>query len=335
MAMARRSIGPTAKPWAFGVLLAFVTSSPVWAQTMARLTVTPWKGTDLAETYDHPLVQFQGNVNNVDDQTEVFFWDSFGRVRFDRHQQDSPFAAYRILTIDAGTDSQKLIKSTMDEFDLGIGFHIGRFGGWDVSSLLGAGYSSTHPFVHTTGIFGIGHLEAQHALDANDSLVLSVDYEGNGGFLPDVPLPGFAFVRHDAKLDAMVGYPYSRLLWRPVDPIELIATYNVPYTAEADVEYALIKHFGLYANAANFFQGFVVAPNSGVPAGDITNRQFYQMRRVEAGIRFIFDPWVDASIGVGYAFDQAFSRGFDVRNLEPIGHISNEPYIALVLRGTF
>src|SRR5215468_67958 len=106
MAMTPRSVGPTAKPWALGVLLAVVTSSAVEAQTMSRLTVTPWKGTDLAETYDHPLMQFQGNVNNVDDKTEVFFWDSFGRVRFNRQQQDSPFAAYRILTIDAGTDSQ-------------------------------------------------------------------------------------------------------------------------------------------------------------------------------------------------------------------------------------
>jgi hypothetical protein len=91
----------------------------------------------------------------------------------------------------------------------------------------------------------------------------------------------------------------------------------------------LAPHFGLYANTANFFQGFVTA------SGDITNRQFYQMRRVEAGFRVIDNPLFDASIGIGYAFDQEFSRGFDVRNMRPIGHISNEPYIAIVLRGTF
>ena len=59
------------------------------------------------------------------------------------------------------------------------------------------------------------------------------------------------------------------------------------------------------------------------------------MRRVEAGVRFIFDPWIDASLGIGYAFDQSFSTGFDVRNLTTFSRISDEPYLSLVLRGTF
>ena len=104
----------------------------------------------------------------------------------------------------------------------------------------------------------------------------------------------------------------------------------MPYTADADIEYRLMPHFGLYADVGNFFQGFVIHTT------DVsTNRQFYQMRRAETGVRFIFDPWVDASVGVGYAFDQGFSDGFDIRDMRPIGHISNEPYIAFVLRGRF
>jgi hypothetical protein len=50
-------------------------------------------------------------------------------------------------------------------------------------------------------------------------------------------------------------------------------------------------------------------------------------------VRFIFDPLIDASIGIGYAFDQSFSDGYDVRSLRPVAQISNEPYIAIIVHG--
>jgi hypothetical protein len=320
--------------WKIALLLFVVVTGSARAQTMSRLTLDPWHGTDLAETYDHPLIEQHGHADNNPSGSQVFWWDSYGRVRFNRQEQESPFVAYRVLAIDAGTDSQ-FIKSSMWDIDLAVGIHLGQVDGWKVSTVLGAGYSSTHPFVHTTGIFGIGHLLFERPIDDNDALVLSVDYEGNGGFLPDVPLPGFAFVHREEKIDYVLGYPLSKIVWRPAPPWEFSVNYTVPFSGDVDAEYHVAKHFGLYANAANFFQGFVVARSANNPTGDITNRQFYQMRRVETGVRLIFDPWIDASLGIGYAFDQEFSTGFDVRNLTPFSHISNEPYISLVLRGTF
>jgi hypothetical protein len=76
-------------------------------------------------------------------------------------------------------------------------------------------------------------------------------------------------------------------------------------------------------------QGIVIAKQ------DTIDRQFFQMRRVELGFRLIYTPLVDAGIGIGYAFDQGFSEGYDVRSLRNIAHISNEPYISLVLHGKF
>jgi hypothetical protein len=316
-------------------LVLIVSSGAARAQTLTRMTIDPWRDNDLAETFDHLVFEKHGQADNNPSGSQVFWWDSFGRVRFSRQDQDSPFVAYRILTIGAGTDSQ-FIKSSMLDMSISAGFQLGEIAGWRASTVLGVGYSSTHPFVHTTGIFGVGHLTFDRPLDdAGNSLALSIDYEGNGAFLPDVPLPGFAFIHRDPKLDYALGYPMSKLTWRPIDPVEISARYDVPYSASIDAEYRLAKHFGLYANAANFFQGFVVARSATNPTGDITNRQFYQMRRVETGVRFMFDPWIDASIGIGYAFDQTFSTGFDVRNLTTFSSISNEPYIALVLRGTF
>jgi hypothetical protein len=303
-------------------------TSVAGAQSMARYTLDTWQDRDLAETYDHPLLETGGHVNGDSANDEISHWDSYGRVRINRDDKDAPFFGYRVLFSDASTGSP-LIHSAMDEFDLALGLHLGQIADWDISTMLGVGYSNTHPFVNSQGYFGIGHLTAEHHFDDNNSIVLSMDYEGNGGLLPDVPLPGFAFLHHEQKLDVMFGYPMSSVRWRPMDKLEITASYTVPYSADLDVEYRVVPHFGLYGDAANFFQGFIT--NN----GDIGDRQFFQMRRVETGVRVIFDPWVDAALGIGYAFDQGFSVGEDVRNLTPITHVSNEPYIALIIRGRF
>ena len=297
-------------------------------QMFSRALQEAWSGQDLAETHDHPVIETAGHVSNQSSDSQVFWWDSFGKVRFNRNDPDSPLIEYRLLTIGAGTEGSS-IKATMDEIDAALGFHVGKLGDWDVAAMLGAGFSSTHPFVNSTGVFGIGHLTAEQAIDRQNSLLVSVDYQGNSGLLPDIPLPGFAWIHRSKSFDALMGYPLSRIRWQMTQRLVFALQYNVPYSADADLEYRITRHLGLYANAANFCQGFVLA------SGDITNRQFYQMRRVEAGVRFIRQPLIDASIGVGYAFDQEFSSGYDVQNLQPIGQISNEPYLALVVRGTF
>ncbi len=297
-------------------------------QSSARSTLEPWNGQDLAITFDHPVDEMSGHANNAPTDSQVLWWDSFGRVRLDRQDPNSPFAAYRVLTIDAGTDSQ-YIKSTMDDFELSAGFHLAQLAGWDITTVLGAGYSGTHPFVNEKGIFGIGDLMAKYPITDNTSVVLAVDYAGNSSLLPDIPLPGFAIMHRSHDLDFMLGFPMNRLVWRPVNRLELTAEYSVPYSARLNLEYRISHHVAVYGTAENFFQGFVQERS------DVTDRQFFQMRRVEAGVRLIYNPWIDAGLGVGYAFDQEFSHGYDVRNLHSFSSISNEPYLAIVLRGSF
>ena len=307
------------------------------AQSFSRFSLDTFDGKDLAETYDHPIFEVGGHVNSApqgSNESQVNWWDSFGRVRLDRNNPDAPFIPYRVLTIDAGTDS-RYIRSSMYEVDSGIGLHLGEHGGWNLGTVLGAGFSTTRGFVNANGVFGIGDFTAEHKLTNGDSLVLAVDYAGNGSLLPDIPLPGFAYIHNSKMVDIMFGYPTSRVTYRPFRKLEITAAYQVPYSFDVDAEYRVVPHFGFYADTGNFFQGFVTAHQASTADGDITDRQFYQMRRAEFGMRFIFQPLVDASIGAGYAFDQGFSRGFDIRDLQPIGHIQNEPYLAIMLRGKF
>jgi hypothetical protein len=296
------------------------------AQSLVRMAQLPWTGKDFTSTYDNPIFEPAGHVSGSTDSERVQWWDSFGRVRINKNDPDSPFFAYRVLTSDLNSDST-VIHSTMDEFDLAVGMHWGTIADWRISTITGVGYSSTHPFVNEKGLFGIGSITAEHAIGENDAVLLSVDYAGNAGLLPDVPLPGFAWMHHDEHWNVMLGYPVNNVQWQPVSKVTVTAQYQVPYTGSVNVEYIPWEHFGFYANTSNWMQGIVIAKE------DSIDRQFFQIRRVEMGIRCIFNPLVDAGVGVGYAFDQTISEGYDVRSLRGLAHLSNEPYLSIVIHG--
>ena len=297
-------------------------------QSMGRLIAEPWNGNVCYQSYDHPIIEAGGHVNGDDSDSQVFGWDSFGRIRFDPDDQQGPFVAYHLLTLGLGTDTPAF-KTQMDEMSGVLGFHLGDVAGWDMGVTVGGGYSSTHPFVNESGVYQIGHLTAQKPIDANDSFLLAVDYEGNSSLLPDVPLPGFAFQHRGEVCTFMVGYPTSYFAWMPKWNVKIAALYEAPYTADIDLDYRMNKNYGFYSDVGNFFQGFVRSDS------DIYHRQFFQMTRVELGLRCNFDPYWDAAIGIGYAFDQNVSNGYDIRDMRGVGHISNEPYLAFIFRGGF
>src|SRR5580692_6712704 len=69
----------------------FVFCDVAGAQSMARYTLDTWQGNDIAETFDHPIVELGGHVNGDSQDTQMFHWDSYGRVRINRDDPDAPF----------------------------------------------------------------------------------------------------------------------------------------------------------------------------------------------------------------------------------------------------
>ncbi len=295
-------------------------------QSLSRFAQLPWIPGDFTSTYDNPVFEPAGHVSGSNNSERVQFWDSFGRVRINKNDPNSPFFAYRVFTSNLNSDST-VIRSTMDEFDLAVGMHWGQIADWRISTITGVGYSSTQPFVNEKGLFGIGSITAEHSVGDNDAVLLSVDYAGNDGLLPDVPLPGFAWMHHDEHWEVMLGFPVDRVIWQPIPKVKIMAEYQVPFTGRFEAEYLPWEHYGFYVGASNWMQGIVIAKE------DSIDRQFLQMRRVEAGLRVVFNPLVDVGVGVGYAFDQTISEGYDVRSLRGLAHLSNEPYLTLEIHG--
>jgi len=245
----------------------------------------------------------------------------------------APVIAYRYVT--GATDSNSpLLPDHLDKLSLAGGVYLGKVADGEVSLVGGAGWSGNNPFADANGLFGIGHVLWNRPINQTDSLVLSVDYDGGGAFLPDVPLPGFQWVHRAEKLSYGVGYPRSFVHWEIVDRLTLTANYLVPYSADAYLDYRFANHWSVFGNMANFFEAFQLDNQPD------TVRLFWQMSRAEAGIRYHNDNifkglGLDLAVAVGYAFNQSFYQGWDVRDLNETAQVSDEPYIAIILRGVF
>ena len=304
------------------------------AQTTPEMVLNPWAQNTWGETFDKALYQNQGHLKDGSgDQAQIFWWDSVGRFRFSKTDDQAPVIAYRYLTVATDSNSPAL-PDHLDKLSLAGGFHLGEFSGGQVMLVGGAGYSGDMPFNDANGLFGIGHLLWEREINDADSLVLSIDYNGGSAFLPDVPLPGFQWVHRDERLSYGLGFPRSFVSWEIIDRLTLSANYAVPYTGEAYLDYRLAKQWSVFGNVANFFEAFQLNEQPD------TVRLFQQMRRVEVGVRYRNDNIfaglsLDAALAVGYAFGQSWFTGWDVRDLDETAEVSDEPYIALILRGTF
>ena len=317
--------------------LAVGVASVAMGQTSRELVITPWPDSQWGQTTDKVLYQEQGHVKEQPGGTgrnvQMFWWDSIGRFRFDKTDPDAPEIAYRYITTNFDTHSP-LLPAHLDKVSLAGGFHLGEFEGGKLALVGGLGYSGDTPFADANGIFGIGHITWQKAMNDTDSLVLSVDYDGSGAFLPDIPLPGFEWIHRSDTLKYGLGYPYDFVTWDVDDRLSLTAEYQVPYTFDAYLDYKIGRHFSIFGNVADSFEAYQLNDQPD------TVRLFQQMSRVEMGVRYK-NPNVyagmelDAALAIGYAFEQNIYHGWDVRDLDKTAEISDVPYVALILRGTF
>lgn len=311
-------------------------TAPSHAQTTSALTLDPWTHQGFGETLDRVLYQAQADVRGADHETtQMFLWDSTGRFRLSPESGLDPRIGYRYLTVATDSNSRTL-PDTLDEISLAFGATLGEWQGGRVTVVAGAGYSGDNLFADSNGIFGIGHLTWERALSDRDTLALTLDYDGSGAFLPDVPLPGFAYShRAGADLSWTVGYPRSALDWAITPDLRLTAGYAVPFTAGISLEYRFGDGVSVFGGYSDFFNAFFQDEH------EKTDRFFLHMQRVEVGVRYVnpnllgYHLYLDAALTVGYAFDQDWSHGFDVRNLEPLQGTEGTPYVGLVIRGRF
>lgn len=317
----------------------FLSATPAYAQLDPSILRAPWDQRShkphWADTNDFITFIYGGHSKQTDKDLDLFYWPSYGRFRIDRHDDHPPITfGYNFLTL--SISGQGTGPLPLNYFDLGLvaATDLGQIApGWDLSITAGLGSANDNHWSNAQAIYGVAMLEATHPLNDNTDLRVGIDYHGNRALWPDVPLPYVQIEqRLSTELTYTIGWPQSSLLWKPSHPVTLELDYNFPVNFAAVARYDFTEHVGVFAQYKHEVSGFYL--NDGYGAPDHT-RLFYGIDQIGTGVRLTWNPWLNADLGVGYAFNQDLATGFDIRDTNSVVTPSDHLFFFITMKGTF
>jgi hypothetical protein len=303
-------------------VLCFVSSA--FAQTNSALLIAPFPKEQLVHAEAGALFLEGGHIaeKGVDEDFRLSGYGSEGRFRLNPGQLESPRVGYEFTYLDLDTSFSGLPRQLQDQ-SVAIGFPIAKYDDWIFGASVGAGYAGDSFFGDGDGYYALASLAAFKQLDETSALVLVLDYDGNRTFLPDIPLPGVAYIKRITdKLELTAGVPYSSIRWEATDQLTLELGFYIPEDLRIDIGYEVIPHWSIFGRARQQREAFFID-------GLVENhdRIIFEQRRAEAGIRYEPCAAFHADIALGYAWNGEFSQGFDSRDTDEIADISDEPYL--------
>ena len=223
---------------------------------------------------------------------------------------------------------------------VGLGTTIESDGNRRIDLLYGVGYAGLHAFTDTSGLYGLGTLVVSESAPDDRSISWMIDYNGNRPYLKHAPLPGIAFGRRwSDKTWTWLGYPYGKLQVDPEEGWRFEAEYDLGRLDGAGtLRLDMQEDLWLYGSVGSRLIGGFDEVTDGA------TRRFYRQHYLEAGVRSVFRfegifekavPFLDLSVGGGYAFGQAFETGRAIDAAGPSVRLSDEPYFLIVIAGGF
>jgi len=141
----------------------------------------------------------------------------------------------------------------------------------------------------------------------HNAWLLTLNYANNRDFLANVPLPGAAYYyRVNDQLNVLAGIPMMIVNWQPTEKVKVEASYFIPRTIHAQVDYQMLDALKLYAGFDWTNQRFLRHDR-----WDDDDRLFYFEKRVALGARWQVHEkcWID--LAGGWVFDRFWFEGED------------------------
>lgn len=210
----------------------------------------------------------------------------------------------------------------------------------ELGMVLGVGHASSDPLSDSRGWFGLATLFIDRQFAGGTYGMIGVIYDGNRSILPDVPLPIVELRRKlerdpttgrvlRSELGISLGYPESRLVWKPHEAWTFSAGLDQLDALTAGVQWDVSRHLSLEANYGGFYDQFHVADD------DPHRRHFFISQRLEAGLRYRFSERTELAFSAGYAFDQQLRRGWDLRDTQLIEKFDAGPLARISFQTAF
>jgi len=300
--------------------LAFSAASGL-AQTGPALLLKPnLSETEALEARGDAIFLQQSSTSNsgADFRLSVVEWS--GRFR-EQRENFIPRVGWDLTYLDVNTKDPSIPDKGLTDVSLAAGFELGTYSGWLTGLTVGVGYAGDTPFGEGDAWYGKATFVIGRELDPKTKLGFVLDYDGNRTYLPDIPLPGFAYIHEfDPHISYTLGVPLTSVTWKPYSPVSLEVTWTLLDRFDARLEYKLSPQWIAYGALEDRQEAFHI---EGLPAHD---RLLFEQRRVELGVRW--QPWEHTSLHIagGYAWGGDFSSGWDLRDSDHLADFSDEPY---------
>lgn len=242
-------------------------------------------------------------------------------------------------------DSDGVLPDRLIDAAVAFGTRVGdvsfleRSWAWGVAG--GVGHASSEFLDDGDGWYGVAAVAATASVGEAGRLTLGLEYDGNRVVLPDVPIPVVAYsapVRDTVFVT--LGFPINAVTWQPDDRWTLNATL-IGINGRAAVSYDLLARGDAGGPSAARLYAAVAADTLAAHAedDDANRRVFYERSTIEAGIRLrpsgASGPGPVLVLAGGYAFNQSFERGFDLRDTDTLLDLDDAPYLRLNLAMSF
>jgi hypothetical protein len=302
------------------VLLVFIAST-VRAQVGPALLQETWQRDQYFNNSEGALFEAAGHTDGAGDtDIRLSQYHALGGYRLQPGNVGSTRIGFDVLDYDVVGHDPVLPRNLMDA-KLGFVQPITTVNDWFVVLTGTVGSASNEPFSDGSGVYGGGDVIIGHRFRKDDYLFIGIDYDGNRTFLPDTPIPGFAYAgTYNDYCTFVLGLPYSQVTFQPLTGLQVEAGFQLVSRFDANVGYQFSKHWALFGQYTDLLSPFHIdhtQPDS---------RIFFQTHEVEAGIRWNGPRFTRFSISGGWAFGQEFSNGWDSRMTIPLRHVSDGPF---------
>lgn len=301
------------------------------AQTDESLLLTPWTKGQTTEIQANGFVFPSASVADHGGSVKMFEIESFGRLRFDLGYQLNPTVGFDSTYLNIEQHNRRasaaILPHQLSDTSIGFGSPITRVGekGF-LAATAAVGYAGDNAFAEGKAYYGKASLMYGIQLKKDTDLLIILDYNGNRTYMPDVPLPAFAYSsRLSDTLAYVVGFPVNSLLWNPTPSTNVTVNLYIPGSFSARGTWDFDKHFALFTGYDQRTDAFHTHE---VP-GD--KRLFFKEQRLEAGLHWKTGG-LQVEIAGGYAFGRGFEDGFDSRTVSRVAKIANEPFVRFSLR---
>ncbi len=307
-------------------------TSHALAQTGAELLIRPFAKGENLELNTSAIFQSTGE-DDFGGDLGVNVYELSGRAREVR-EKSIPRLGYDLTYLDIDSEIGvfgSLLPERVSDQSLAVGLAMPDLYGFRGGFTVGVGYAGERPFGDANAWYGKGTIAMGKKLDENTDLGIFLDYDGNRSYLPDVPLPGFAYrKRIDQRLILVAGIPLSTIEWTPNEKWKFEVFWTLIDSFDARVTYTVAPGFNVYANLDSRNHAFHLDELE-----SSNDRLLFEETRAEIGVQW--EPRQDTRVIVagGYAFGQEFSTGWDFRDTDEITQVSDEPYVRAGLEMRF